>query len=134
MTVRNIGYLPTYVTRKALERKTVRGVIFEIAPLEPGTDVTLEARLELGSLAGPRDTIEPDRIRPRLLGARQRSESPSLEGHAPRNSLQAFLPDAGVGADRCGTFWDLAALPGTQLRLIARCDRAGRVVKDLELC
>ncbi|MFM7256472.1 MAG: M14 family metallopeptidase [Betaproteobacteria bacterium] len=134
MTVRNTGYLPTYVTRRALERKTVRGVVFEIAPLEPGTDGTLEARLQAGSLAGPRDAIEPDRIRPRLLGGRQRSESPGLEGHAPRSSLQAFLPDAGVGADRCGTSWDLAALPGTRLRLIARSDRAGRVVKDLELC
>ncbi|MFX8262514.1 hypothetical protein ABTL46_21915, partial [Acinetobacter baumannii] len=30
LAVANAGYLPAYVTQRALERKTVRGVIFEL--------------------------------------------------------------------------------------------------------
>src|SRR6185369_2620020 len=41
MAVANSGYLPAYVTKRALARKTVRGVIFEIH-LPPGvTGITL---------------------------------------------------------------------------------------------
>lgn len=133
IVVRNTGYLPTFVTRRALERKTVRGIIFEIAPLGISPEGTPVASLVAGSLAGPRDPISPEHPRPRLLAGRQRHEVPGLEGHAPRTSLQSFLPDRGVGADRCGTFWDLAAPPGTRVRISARTDRAGRVEQDMEL-
>ena len=50
--IQNEGWLPTYVTKKALERKVTRGVIAEIvlpkgASLESG-----KAREELGELEG----------------------------------------------------------------------------------
>lgn len=51
LVVENVGWLPTYVTKKALERK-LRGVVCEIE-LPPGAKlVTGKAREELGQLEG----------------------------------------------------------------------------------
>ncbi|MBC7938892.1 MAG: carboxypeptidase, partial [Chitinophagaceae bacterium] len=61
--VANSGYLPACVSKRALERKVVRGVVFEIH-LPAGTS---------------------------LIQGRERIEGPQLEGHAPKVSLQAFL-------------------------------------------
>jgi murein tripeptide amidase MpaA len=52
LVIQNTGWLPTYVTKKAVEKKAVRGVVCEIA-LPPGA--TLESgdpRQELGQLEG----------------------------------------------------------------------------------
>jgi hypothetical protein len=103
--VANSGYLPSYVTKRALERKTARGVVFE---------------LHLPEAA-------------RLLSGAQRSEGTQLEGHAPKGSLQAFLPDRQITGDRAVAEWVVQAPPGTMLGLSARADRAGAVRAELRL-
>ncbi|HRO58093.1 MAG TPA: M14 family metallopeptidase, partial [Burkholderiaceae bacterium] len=72
MVVGNAGYLPQYVTRRAQQRKTVRGVVFSI---------------EL-----------PERAQ--LLVGKPREEAEQLDGHAPTSTLQAFLPNRQASGDR----------------------------------
>jgi murein tripeptide amidase MpaA len=52
MVVHNTGWLPAYVTKKALERKLVRGVVCEIELPEGGSLETGKLREELGQLEG----------------------------------------------------------------------------------
>jgi murein tripeptide amidase MpaA len=52
MVVHNVGWLPTYVTKKALEKKLVRGVICEIELPEGAALETGKLREELGQLEG----------------------------------------------------------------------------------
>jgi murein tripeptide amidase MpaA len=105
MAVANAGYLPSYVTRRALERKTARGTVFEI--VLPG-DAT-------------------------LIGGQQRMVKGHLEGHAPRNSLQAFLPNRHVTGDREVAEWVVRAPRGAKLGLRATADRAGSVATEVTL-
>lgn len=135
--VENSGYLPSYVSRRALERKTVRGVIFECFPLLKSGETPTERAHESGML-GVADVLAGDWVfspdtRPylRCMNGMQRVEGPSLEGHAAKQSLQAFLPDHGLSAQRCLHQWQLAALPGTAIELIARTERAGLVRQRL---
>ena len=104
----NSGWLPAYVSKRALERKVVRGVMFEIH-LPPG-DTTVS-----------------------LVSGKERFEGPQLEGHAPKNSLQAFLPTRDITADRAVAEWVVRAPKGTQLALSARADRAGAVKATVTL-
>jgi murein tripeptide amidase MpaA len=108
--VANSGWLPAYVSQRALQRKTVRGVMFEIH-LPPDSDERHIA----------------------LVSGRQRFEGPQLEGHAPKTSLQAFLPNREVTADRAVAEWVVRAPRGTQLGLSARADRAGAVRTEVTL-
>ena len=103
--VANSGYLPSHVTHRALERKTVRGVVFEIGLPDGATLVS-----------GSKRTIEA-----------------SLEGHAPKASLQAFLPDRQITGVRAVTEWVVKATPGTIVRLTATADRAGTVRTEVVL-
>src|SRR6218665_284915 len=80
MAVANSGYLPAYVTRRALERKIVRGVMFEIHM--PANDPEVS-----------------------LVSGKERMEGPQLEGHGVRASQQAFLPSREVTADRAVGEW-----------------------------
>jgi murein tripeptide amidase MpaA len=104
----NSGWLPAYVSKRALERKVVRGVMFEIH-LPPGEP-----------------TVS-------LVSGKERFEGPQLEGHAPKNSLQAFLPTRDITADRAVAEWVVRAPKGTQLALRARADRAGAVKATVTL-
>lgn len=104
----NSGWLPAYVSKRALERKVVRGVMFEIH-LPPG-DPTVS-----------------------LVSGKERFEGPQLEGHAPKNSLQHFLPTRDITADRAVAEWVVRAPKGTQLALSARADRAGAVKAEVVL-
>ena len=97
--VHNTGYLPTYVTKRALERKITRGVVYEIVLPEGASLATGKARIEGGQ----------------------------LEGRANKPSLQAFLPNADLTGDRGQCEWTVRAPLGTQVALVARHDRAGRV-------
>lgn len=103
--VANAGWLPAYVTKRAIERKVVRGVMFEIH-LPP------EASLVSGDL---------------------RSEGPQLEGHAPKNSLLHFLPGRDITGDRAVAEWVVRAPKGTAIALSARADRAGAVRTEVRL-
>jgi hypothetical protein len=50
-----------------------------------------------------------------------------LEGHAPKSSLQAFLPDRAITGDRDVVEWLVRAPRGTRVALSATADRAGTV-------
>ncbi len=97
--VANSGYLPAYVTQRARERKTVRGTVFQI---------------HLG------DGLS-------LVSGRERVVGAHLEGHAPKSSLQAFLPNRDITGDRAVVEWVVRGARGTALALSATADRAGTV-------
>jgi hypothetical protein len=105
LAVQNTGFLPSYVTKRALERKVVRGVVYEIV-LPEGA---------------------------RLVGGKQRVEGGQLEGRANRPSLQAFLPNLDLTGDRGQCEWTIEAPAGSAVTLSARHDRAGRVSVELRL-
>jgi murein tripeptide amidase MpaA len=108
MAVGNSGWLPAYVSQRALQRKVVRGVMFEIVlpPNDPGIT---------------------------LVSGKPRMEGPQLEGHAPKNSQIAFLPSREVTADRAVAEWVVRAPKGTRLALTARADRAGAIRTEVSL-
>jgi murein tripeptide amidase MpaA len=108
LAVANSGWLPAYVTKRALARKVVRGVMFEIHLPEGNPEVS-------------------------LIGGKPRFEGPQLEGHAPKQSLHAFLPNREVTADRAVAEWVVRAPQGTRLALSARADRAGAVRTEVSL-
>jgi hypothetical protein len=105
MAVGNAGYLPSYVTKRALERKTARPCMFEI-------ELPAGAQLRMG--------------KPRM-------EGPQLEGHAATNSLQAFLPSKTITGDRALNEWIVQAPAGAVLHLTAHAARAGTVRTSLTL-
>ncbi len=108
IAVANSGWLPAYVSKRALQRKVVRGVVFEIHLPEGDPSVS-------------------------LVTGKARYEGPQLEGHAPKNSLQAFLPPREVMADRGVGEWVVRAPKGTRLALSARAERAGVVRAEASL-
>jgi len=108
MAVANSGWLPAYISKRALARKVVRGVIFEIHLPEGDPAIT-------------------------LVGGRERVEGPQLEGHAPKNSQVAFLPSREITADRAVTEWVVRAPKGTRIALSARAERAGAVRTEVVL-
>lgn len=105
LAVANAGYLPSYVTRRALERKVARGVVFELHP-------PAGLALQTGKL---------------------RIEGAQLEGHAAPNSLQAFLPSRDITADRAVAEWVVTAPRGMRVLLTASADRAGTVRTEVTL-
>jgi hypothetical protein len=106
-SVANSGWLPAYVTKLALQRKTVRGVMFEIH-LPESPEIS-------------------------LVNGKHRFEGPQLEGHAPKTSQQAFLPAREITADRAVAEWVVRAPRGTRLSMTARADRAGAVRSEVTL-
>ncbi len=103
LVVENTGWLPTYVTKKALEKKLTRGVIAEIhlpkgASLESG-----KVREELGELEGRAyKTVIPDE---------------TTEGTSDRVKVE----------------WVVKAKKGTKVKLTAKHERAGIVHIDVVL-
>lgn len=106
LVVHNTGWLPTYVTKKALEKKLVRGVVCEIELPEGATVETGLAREELGQ----------------------------LEGRAYKSSAPSggFF-DGDPTEDRAKVEWVVCAPNGGRARLVARHERAGRVEVEVEL-
>jgi len=103
--VGNAGYLASYISQRALERKVVRGVVFQI-------------HLPAGAS---------------LSAGRERVEGQHLEGHAPKTAPQAFLPGREVTGDRAVVEWIVRAPVGTRLTLAATADRAGTVRAEVTL-
>jgi murein tripeptide amidase MpaA len=103
--VANSGWLPSYISKRALDRKAARGTVFQIH-LPPG--VTLAA-------------------------GRERVEGAHLEGHAPKASLQAFLPNREVTGDRAVVEWVVHGPRGTAVALTATAGRAGTVRTEVTL-
>ena len=108
LAVANSGWLPAYVSKRALARKVVRGVMFEIHLPEGDPSVS-------------------------LVSGKPRMEGPQLEGHAPKNSLNAFLPNREITADSAVAEWIVRAPQGTRLALSARTERAGAVRAEVSL-
>ena len=103
MVIQNEGWLPTYVTKKALERKVTRGVIAEIK-LPKG------ASLEAG---------------------KHREEAGELEGRAYKAVLADETEES--TSDRLKVEWVVKATKGTKVKLLAKHDRAGTVRAEVVL-
>jgi len=103
MVIENTGWLPTYVTKKALEKKVVRGVICEIE-LPDG------ATLQFGKL---------------------REELAQLEGRAYKSAFADSME--GGTDDRLKVEWVVSAPRGGKVKLVARHERAGTVRTEMEL-
>ena len=104
LVVQNTGWLPTYITKKALEKKLVRGVIAEIALPDGATLRTGKPREELGQLEG-------------------RAYKPSA----------ASVWNADPTDDRAKVEWVVHAPRGGTVRLVARHERAGVVRAECAL-
>ncbi len=99
LVVQNTGWLPSYVSKRALERKVVRPVRAEIA------------------LTG---AVE-------LVSGKRREEIGQLEGKAYKHTGISFWPDYHVTDDRAKIEWVVRGKPGDRIDLVARHERAGTV-------
>jgi murein tripeptide amidase MpaA len=106
LVVQNTGWLPTYVTKRALEKKLVRGIVVEI-------EVPDGATLETG---------------------KQREELGQLEGRAYKPSAPPIIfHGMDTTDDRAKVEWVVRAPDAGTVKLTARHERAGTVVAELEL-
>jgi hypothetical protein len=101
--VQNEGWLPTYVTKKALEKKMTRGVIAEI-------DLPKGAVLQSG---------------------KQRVELGELEGRAYKTSFSDESEES--TDERVKVEWVVKGKKGTKVKLLAKHDRAGVVRAEVVL-
>ncbi len=104
LVVQNTGWLPTYITKKALEKKLVRGVITEIELPEGATLRTGKPREELSQLEGR--TYKP---------------------------ASTTVWNADPTDDRAKVEWVAHAPHGGIVKLTARHERAGVVRTELNL-
>lgn len=107
MAVHNTGWLPTYSSKKALEKKVVRGVIAQIELPEGAT----------------------------LKAGKQREEIGQLEGRAYTGVTATPWASwaAGNTADRAKVEWVVYAPKSGTIKLVARHDRAGVVRTEVKL-
>jgi hypothetical protein len=103
LVVENTGWLPTYVTKKAVTKKVSRGVICEI-------EIPGGATLQTGKI---------------------REEFAQLEGRAYKSAF-ADSSEGGTD-DRLKVEWVVHAPKGGTVRLVARHERAGVVRTELPL-
>jgi hypothetical protein len=105
MVLQNTGWLPSYVTKRALEKKVVRGIVCEIDLPDGATLETGKPRVELGQLEG-------------------RAYKPSVH-------FSYYAPD--VTEDRTDVEWVVRAPEGGAVKLTARHERAGTFSAAVEL-
>lgn len=105
LTVQNTGWLPTYVTKKALEKKLVRGVICEIELPDGATVISSERRQDIGQLEG--------------------------RAYKPTTPFLYYASD--ITEDMGRAEWLVRAPQGTKVTLTARHDRAGQRTIEVEL-
>jgi hypothetical protein len=105
VVVQNTGWMPTHVTERALERKSVRPLLATIALPDGAELVQGKREMELGQLAGW------SRARTML-------------------SWEASTDDT---ADRAQAEWVIRAQPGSTVGIEFRHQRAGVVRVDAEL-
>ena len=103
LVVENTGWLQTYVTKKALERKATRGVIAEI-------------HLPKGAS---------------LQSGKQREELGELEGRAYK-PVMVDESEEGT-SDRAKVEWVVKAKKGTKVKFTAQHDRAGTIKLEIVL-
>ena len=105
LVLHNTGWLPSYVTKKAMDKKLVRGVVCEIELPDAASLETGEPREELGQLEG-------------------RAYKPSAPG--------GFNP-ADPTDERAKVEWVVHAPEGGVVKLTARHERAGTLAVEVEL-
>jgi murein tripeptide amidase MpaA len=105
LVVENTGWLPTYVTKMALKHKLLRGVLAEIA-LPAGAS---------------------------LVEGKPREALGELEGWAYLHTGISFWPNRKPTADRAHADWIVRAPAGTELKLSAWHERAGRAAASATL-
>jgi hypothetical protein len=105
LVVQNTGWLPSYVSKMTVNRKLLRGVLAEI---------------EL-----PADA--------RLVSGKPREELGELEGWAYMHTGISFWPNKKVTAERAHVDWVVHAKAGTEVKLSARHERAGRISASVRL-
>jgi hypothetical protein len=103
LVVENTGWLPTYVTKKALDKKLTRGVIAEIHLPKGATLESGRTRMEVGELEG--------------------------RAYKPVNADESTEGTS----DRVKVEWVVKAKKGTKVKLTARHERAGLVNIDVVL-
>jgi hypothetical protein len=104
LVLHNIGWLPTYVTQKALEKKLARGCICEIELPVGATLETGKPREELGQLEG-------------------RAYKASAPNRYQRDPTE----------ERAKVEWVVHASAGSTVKLLARHERAGVVRTEVIL-
>ncbi len=105
LVVQNTGWLPTYVSKRSLERKVVRGIMVDIA-LPEGAE---------------------------LLAGKPRDDVGQLEGKAYKHTGISFWPDYHVTDDRAKIEWVVRGRVGDRIALTARHERAGVVRTEVKL-
>jgi murein tripeptide amidase MpaA len=105
LVVQNTGWLPSYVSKRSLERKVVRGVMVDI---------------ELPDGAA-------------LLAGKPREDIGQLEGKAYKHTGISFWPDYHVTDDRAKIEWVVKGRAGDRITLTARHERAGTVRTEVKL-
>jgi murein tripeptide amidase MpaA len=99
LVVQNTGWLPSYVSKRALDRKVVRGLIAEIA-LPRGAS---------------------------LVHGKFRVDAGQLEGRAYKHTGVSFWPEPNVTDDRVKIEWIVKGSAGDAVDIVARHERAGTV-------
>jgi murein tripeptide amidase MpaA len=105
LVVQNEGWLPSYVSKRALARKVVRGLVVEVG-LPDGASLTV---------------------------GKKREEHGQLEGKAYKHTGVSFWPDYNITDDRLKLEWVVEGKPGDRVTLTARHERAGLVRADITL-
>jgi murein tripeptide amidase MpaA len=105
LAVENGGWLPSYVSKRALARKVARGLVAEIG-LPDGAS---------------------------LASGVWREERGQLEGKAYKHTGVSFWPDYHLSDDRIKIEWVVRARVGDTIKLAARHDRAGTVRAEITL-
>ena len=105
VAVQNTGYLPSYVSKRAQQRKQTRGVVGELA-LPDGAE---------------------------LVSGKLREVAGELEGRAYKHTLMSFWTDSTPTADRAKMEWVVMAPKGGKVDLVIRHDKAGAVRVTLQL-
>jgi hypothetical protein len=105
LVVQNTGWLPTYVSKRSLGRKVVRGVMVDIE-LPDGAE---------------------------LLAGKLRDDIGQLEGKAYKHTGISFWPDYHVTDDRAKIEWVVRGKAGHRIVLSARHERAGAVRTEVKL-
>jgi hypothetical protein len=105
LVVQNTGWLPSYVSKRALDRKVVRGLIAEIA-LPRGAS---------------------------LVHGKFRVDAGQLEGRAYKHTGVSFWPEPNVTDDRVKIEWIVKGSAGDAVDIVARHERAGTVRVTVKL-
>ena len=99
MVLQNEGWLPTYVSKRALARKTVRGIVVDVALPDGAT-----------------------------LGAgKAHDDHGQLEGRAYKHTGVSFWPERNITDDRVKLEWVVRGKAGQAVSLVAAHDKAGTV-------